>query len=67
MTAGTEPALSATEWLSGINRGKQQQLQTHTGLVDAPLVDYGTILYQKPLFAKYKPVVDTEHILHLTM
>lgn len=23
MTAGTEPALSASEWLSGINRGKQ--------------------------------------------
>lgn len=22
MTAGTEPALSASEWLSGINRGK---------------------------------------------
>lgn len=23
MTAGTEPALSASEWLSGIDRGKQ--------------------------------------------
>lgn len=23
MTAGTEPALSASEWLSGINRGKR--------------------------------------------
>lgn len=38
MTAGTEPALSATEWLSGINRGKQHF--RHTGLVDAPLVVY---------------------------
>lgn len=26
MTAGTEPALSASEWLSGINRGKQQSV-----------------------------------------
>lgn len=25
MTAGTEPALSASEWLSGINRGKKNQ------------------------------------------
>lgn len=24
MTAGTEPALSAGEWLSGINRGKHR-------------------------------------------
>jgi len=24
MTAGTEPALTASEWLSGINRGKSK-------------------------------------------
>lgn len=37
MTAGTEPALSASEWLSGIDRGKQNDTHTHThtGLIDA--------------------------------
>lgn len=28
MTPGTEPALSADEWLSGINRGKDLQLSS---------------------------------------
>lgn len=29
MTAGTEPALSASEWLSGINRGDSLKICTH--------------------------------------
>lgn len=38
MTAGTEPALSASEWLSGIDRGKQHCRHTlHTGLAEASL------------------------------
>lgn len=30
MTAGTEPALTASEWLSGINRGEQTAAHTHS-------------------------------------
>lgn len=33
MTAGTEPALSASEWLSGIDRGKQQHTLGCLGLL----------------------------------
>lgn len=33
MTAGTEPALSASEWLSGINRGRK-----HTRSIDLCLI-----------------------------
>lgn len=32
MTAGTEPALSASEWLSGINRGDNFKICTHVFL-----------------------------------
>lgn len=38
MTAGTEPALSASEWLSGIDRGKQPVRDALVWLVKRHLI-----------------------------
>jgi len=49
MTPGTEPALSASEWLSGIDRGKQFNIiiaMQHLKKVKLP--------------AKYKPMMGKE-------